>query len=70
MNLARCRVGLEALKLICYRQAFAMTEGALRMEESSAAKVYGTEFFVELYRRLGEILGVDGLLVGVGRHAE
>ena len=62
MNLARCRVGLEALKLICYRQAFAMTEGALRMEDSSAAKVYGTEFFVELYRRLGEILGVDGLL--------
>ncbi|NRA42867.1 MAG: acyl-CoA dehydrogenase family protein, partial [Pseudomonadales bacterium] len=62
INLAKCRTGLEALKLICYRQASEMTKGNLPMEDASAAKVYGTEFFVELYRMLGEILGVEGLL--------
>lgn len=62
MNLAKCRTGLEALKLICYRQASEMAKGALPMEDASAAKVYGTEFFVELYRRLGEVLGVNGVL--------
>ena len=62
INLAKCRAGLEALKLICYRQASEMTKGNLPMEDASAAKVYGTEFFVELYRHLGEILGVSGVL--------
>lgn len=62
LNLAKCRAGLEALKLICYRQASEMTKGALSMEDASAAKVYGTEFFVELYRHLGEILGVSSVL--------
>lgn len=62
LNLAKSRAGLEALKLICYRQASEMTQGRLSMEDASAAKVYGTEFFVELYRRLGEILGAAGVL--------
>ncbi len=62
MNLAKCRTGLEALKLICYRQASEMTQGRLSMEDASVAKVYGTEFFVELYRRLGEVLGAAGVL--------
>lgn len=62
MNLARARAGLEALKLICYRQAWSMTVGELSMQDASAAKVYGTEFFVELYRLLGEILGQSSVL--------
>jgi alkylation response protein AidB-like acyl-CoA dehydrogenase len=62
MNLAKCRTGLEALKLISYRQASEMTSGQLTMEDASAAKVYGTEFFVELYRMLGEVLGVESVL--------
>ncbi|CAA0103611.1 Acyl-CoA dehydrogenase FadE26 [BD1-7 clade bacterium] len=62
MNLAKSRTGLEALKLICYRQASEMTKGHLSMEDASAAKVYGTEFFVELYRHLGEILGVNSVI--------
>lgn len=62
LNLAKSRAGLEALKLICYRQASEMTQGRLSMEDASAAKVYGTEFFVELYRHLGEILGVTSVL--------
>lgn len=62
LNLARARAGIEALKLICYRQASEMTKGGLSMEDASAAKVYGTEFFVELYRMLGEVLGVSSVL--------
>lgn len=62
LNLAKCRTGLEALKLICYRQASEMTKGNLPMEDASAAKVYGTEFFVELYRHLSEILGISSTL--------
>ena len=63
LNLAKCRAGLEALKLICYRQASEMTKGDLSMEDASAAKVYGTEFFVELYRHLGEILRCRGRVI-------
>ncbi|KEQ19667.1 acyl-CoA dehydrogenase family protein [Endozoicomonas numazuensis] len=62
INLAKSRAGLEALKLICYRQASEMTRGNLAMEDASAAKVYGTEFFVELYRNLAEVLGVSSTL--------
>jgi hypothetical protein len=61
-NLARVRVGVEALKLVCYKQAWAMTAGALDMADASAAKVYGSEFFIEVHRLLGEIVG-QGCLV-------
>ncbi|MDP6978574.1 MAG: acyl-CoA dehydrogenase family protein [Myxococcota bacterium] len=59
-NLARVKSGLEALKLICWKQAWAMTEGNLQMADASVAKVYGTEFFLEHYRLLGEIVGQAG----------
>jgi alkylation response protein AidB-like acyl-CoA dehydrogenase len=62
MNLARVRSGIEALKLICYKQAWAMTVGKLEMADASAAKVYGSEFFVEVYRLLGEVLGQASLV--------
>ncbi len=61
-NLARVKVGLDALRMMCLKQAWAMTEGALGMAEASAAKVYGTEFFVELYRLLLEIMGQSGVI--------
>ena len=61
-NLAKVRNGLQVLRLICWKQAWAMTEGSLGMEQASAAKVYGTEFFVECYRLLMEILGQDATL--------
>ncbi len=61
-NLARVKSRLEALKLICLKQAWAMGEGSLGMAEASAAKVYGTEFFVEAYRWLLEIVGQAGII--------
>ncbi len=62
LNLARVRAGIEALKLVCYKQAWAMTEGQLEMADASAAKVYGSEFFIEAYRALGEVLGQASLV--------
>ena len=59
-NLAKVKSGLEALKLVCWKQAWAMTEGNLQMADASVAKVYGTEYFLEHYRLLGEVLGQDG----------
>jgi alkylation response protein AidB-like acyl-CoA dehydrogenase len=64
LNLARVRAGIEALKLICYKQAWAMSEGTLDMADASVAKVYGSEFFIEVYRLLGEILGQASLIKG------
>jgi alkylation response protein AidB-like acyl-CoA dehydrogenase len=62
INLAKVRAGAEVLKLLAYKQAWAMTEGSLDMADASAAKVYGSEFFIETYRLLGEILGQASLL--------
>lgn len=62
MNLAKIRMGIEALKLIVYKQAWAMTEGSLDMADASAAKVYGSEFFIETYRQFGEIIGQGSLV--------
>ena len=61
-NLARCRALIECMKLIVYRQSWAMTEGNLEMADASAAKVYGSEGVIEGYRMLGEIVGQDGLV--------
>lgn len=62
LNLARCRAVIECMKLIVYKQSWAMTEGTLEMADASAAKVYGSEAFIELYRLLGEVVGQAGLL--------
>ncbi|MBN7798652.1 acyl-CoA dehydrogenase family protein [Parahaliea mediterranea] len=62
LNLARCRALIECMKLIVYKQSWAMTEGTLEMADASAAKVYGSEAFIELYRLLGEVVGQAGLL--------
>jgi alkylation response protein AidB-like acyl-CoA dehydrogenase len=62
INLAKVRAGAEVLKLVAYKQAWAMTEGSLDMADASAAKVYGSEFFIEVYRLLAEILGQASLI--------
>ncbi len=61
-NLAKVRSGLEVLKLLCWKQAWAMSKGNLQMADASVAKVYGTEFFLDHYRTLGEVLGQAGTL--------
>lgn len=61
-NLAQVHTGLETLKLLCWKQSWSMLSGEPDMASSSAAKVYGTEFFVEAYRLLLEVMGQTGTL--------
>jgi len=63
MNLAKARQGFEALRLICYKQAWAIsTTGNLDMAEASTAKIFGSEFMIEGVRGMMEILGQGSLL--------
>jgi alkylation response protein AidB-like acyl-CoA dehydrogenase len=57
LQLARVYAGLEALKLMQWKQAWAMTRGRLHPADASAVKVYGSEFFVQAYRALMEVIG-------------
>jgi len=61
-NMARCRALIECMKLIVYKQSWAMTQGTLQMADASAAKVFGSEAFIELYRLMGEVVGQAGLV--------
>lgn len=71
MNLAKVRAGMEALKLMTYKAAWKasreddqsdMLVAANQMADASAAKAYGSEFFVEAYRLLAEIIGQSSTL--------
>ena len=61
-NLARVHVGVEALRTLCWKQAWSMTHETLDMARASAAKVAASEFFIEGYRLLMEIVGQDACL--------
>jgi alkylation response protein AidB-like acyl-CoA dehydrogenase len=63
-TLARVHAKLEALRLMQWRLAWALTQGALHPAEASAVKVYATEFYVEAYERLMEVLGPEATLRG------
>jgi alkylation response protein AidB-like acyl-CoA dehydrogenase len=61
-RLAQVQVQAEALKLLCYKQAWAIDQDNLNMADASAAKVYGSEMFIEAYRALMEVIGEGSLL--------
>jgi alkylation response protein AidB-like acyl-CoA dehydrogenase len=61
-NLARVRAKQEALKLMCWKQAWATENGTLQFADASAMKVYGTELFIEAYQLLMEVYGNCGVL--------
>lgn len=61
-NIARVHAGLEVLRLLNWRQAWNIESGALPMQEASAVKVYGSEFYVTACRLLMEVLGAAGTL--------
>ncbi len=62
LNLARVYARLDALKLLNWRSAWLISIGTPSMAEASAVKVMGTEFFVECYRLLLEIVDAAGLV--------
>jgi len=62
LNLARVYAKMEALKALNWHSAWSISAGVPDMAEASAIKVMGTEFFVECYRLLLEIVGAAGLI--------
>ncbi len=60
VSLARVHAKLDVLKLMNWRQAWAMTQGTLHPAEASTVKVFGSEFYIEAYRLLLEVLGQIG----------
>ena len=45
-----------------WKQAWTLTHSSLHPAAASTVKVYASEFFVEAYRRIHEILGVAGTI--------
>jgi len=60
MNLARVRSGIEFLTLINWKVA---SSPQVNPADASATKVFGTEFFIDAYRLLLEVIGQGGLIV-------
>ena len=57
VNLARIRGRLEFLRLMNWKVAWTATQGHLDVADASSIKVFGTEFYLEAYRLLMEIIG-------------
>jgi alkylation response protein AidB-like acyl-CoA dehydrogenase len=62
VNLARVHAGLEFLRLINWKVAWSASRGALSPADASATKVFGTEFYLDSFQLLMEILGPRGYL--------
>src|SRR5580693_2509029 len=60
LNLARVYAKAEFLKLLNWRVA--ASAGSLAPADASVTKVFGTEFAVEAYRLLMEVLGTSGVV--------
>ena len=62
LNLARIHAKLEFLKLINWKVAWSATQGRLDVADASTTKVFGTEFYLEAFRLMFEIVGQVGYL--------
>ena len=75
VNLARVRAKLEFLRLINWKVAWTATQGHLDVADASSVKVFGTEFYLEAFRLLMEVIGEraylkDGSADAVRGHLE
>jgi len=63
VNLARVKAGLEFLRLINWKVAWGATEGhPLDIGDASTTKVFGTEFYLEAFRLMMEVIGPSSYL--------
>jgi len=62
VNLARVYSGLEFLRLINWKVAWTSTQGTLSPADASTIKIFGTEFYLDSFRLLMEIMGQRGYL--------
>jgi len=60
-SLARVYAQLEALKVLSWRSAWQIDQGAPAMADASAVKVFGTEVTIDAYRSLLEVTGDAGI---------
>jgi 3-oxocholest-4-en-26-oyl-CoA dehydrogenase alpha subunit len=57
VNLARVRAGHEFLRLINWKVAWSSMQKRLDPADASSTKVFGTEFYLDAFRLLSEIVG-------------
>jgi 3-oxocholest-4-en-26-oyl-CoA dehydrogenase alpha subunit len=57
VNLARIRSRLEFLRLMNWKVAWTATQGHLDVADASSIKVFGTEFYLEAFKLMMEIIG-------------
>jgi alkylation response protein AidB-like acyl-CoA dehydrogenase len=62
VHLARVRARLEFLRLVNWKVAWTATQGHLDVADASSIKVFGTEFYLEAFRLLFEVIGERGYL--------
>jgi alkylation response protein AidB-like acyl-CoA dehydrogenase len=62
VSLARVHARLEFLKLMNWKVAWSATQNRLDVADASSVKVFGTEFYLEAFRLLFEIVGQRGYL--------
>jgi Acyl-CoA dehydrogenase, C-terminal domain/Acyl-CoA dehydrogenase, N-terminal domain len=62
LALAKVHAKLEFLKLINWKVAWAATENRLDVADASTVKVFGTEFYLEAFRLIFEVVGQRGYL--------
>ena len=68
VHLARIYARLEFLQLINWKVAWTATQGHLDVADASTIKVFGTEFYLEAFRLMMEIVGQAGYLAkGIAR---
>ncbi|WP_244928939.1 acyl-CoA dehydrogenase family protein [Nocardioides sp. W7] len=70
LNLARVHAKLEFLQLMNWKVAWETDGHEVRPADASAVKVFGTEFYVEAFRLLMEVMESDSLLVNGSPGAE
>ncbi len=63
IHLARVHAKLEFLKLMNWKVAWDAARGHLDVADASTIKVFGTEFYMEAFRLLLEVVGQAGYLV-------
>jgi alkylation response protein AidB-like acyl-CoA dehydrogenase len=62
INLARVHAGVEFLRLINWKVAWASTKSRMDPADASSTKIFGTEFYLDALRLLMEVTGPRGYL--------
>ncbi len=69
VNLAKVHAGLEFLRLINWKVAWTATRGEINAADASTTKVFGTEFYLEAFRLMMEVMGEQACLQPGSRDA-